>query len=88
MKFVGFCLLASLLATAGCLDLRGMRSAQKEPKTAPAAVAAPSRPPVTEDQVTEGNASAAAQALTDELDRAAISNPTPAASPSAPARQH
>jgi hypothetical protein len=73
MKFVGLCLLTSLVATAGCLDMGSMRSIQKEKKNTPAAVAspAPSQPPVTEDQVTEANSSAAVQALTAELDREA-----------------
>jgi hypothetical protein len=69
-------LLAALIAPLGCLDMHAALTAQQEAKKAPAASpAAPARPPVTEDQVTEANAAAMVQALREELNRAERSAP-------------
>jgi hypothetical protein len=68
MKPFAFLLLAALLSAPGCMDMRGARkiaeSGKKEAEVAP-----PARPPITEDEVTESDAAAAIQALTDELNR-------------------
>jgi len=82
MKIVGFCLLATLAAAAGCMDMHGFVPASRPAKKAPAAPApgVPSHPPVTEDQVTEDNAPAAAQALKEELNREASNSAVPATS--------
>jgi len=86
MNKVGCCLLAALTAAAGCMDMHGLVPAQRTAKNAPAAAApaAPSRPPVTEDQVTEANASATVLALTEELNREASSSVPAATSKSGP----
>ncbi len=70
MKILVGCLLAALTASIGCLDMHGVLSSQQDAKKSAAAAATPARPPVTEDQVTEANAAAMAQALTEELNRA------------------
>jgi hypothetical protein len=70
MKILVGCLLAALAASLGCLDVQGIFTAQQDGKKPPLAAAAPARPPVTEDQVTEANAAAMVQALTEELNRA------------------
>ena len=88
MKITGCLMLAVLIASAGCMDGHGLVPGQHQAKNAPAAAApaSPSRPVVTEDQVTEANAAAAVQALTDELNHE--TSGTPAAAPgSAPARR-
>jgi len=86
MKITGCLMLAVLIASAGCMDGHGLVPGQHQAKNAPAAIAPalPSRPPVTEDQVTEANAAVAVQALTDELNREA-SAPPPVMSRSDPA---
>ena len=71
MRVLAGCLLAALISGLGCLDMHAVLTAQQDAKKAPAASpATPARPPVTEDQVTETNAAAMVQALSEELNRA------------------
>jgi hypothetical protein len=65
MKRIVSLLAVALIGTSGCLQPHEVRPAPQPVKTP----AAPSRPPVTEGQVSEANASAAAQALSEELNR-------------------
>jgi hypothetical protein len=76
MRMLAGCLLAALIPALGCLDMHGAMTAQQDAKKSPAASpAAPARPPVTEDQLTEANAAAMVKALTEELNRAERSVP-------------
>ena len=79
MKRTGILLLALALAATGCVELPTWTET-KPPAKEPAPLVPVEPPPVQADQVNDGNAAQALNALRDELDRAA-NEPAPGRNP-------
>jgi hypothetical protein len=69
MKTMSCCLLGILVAASGCVNMNNTRTSQRKAATPATAAKAVQPPPVTQDQVTEANATAKARALGDEIAR-------------------
>ena len=80
MKRAGILLLALAFAAAGCVELP-IRPPANPPPAKASVPTAPEPPPVRPEQVNDGNARQALDALRDELDRAAAAEPAPVRTP-------
>jgi hypothetical protein len=80
MKRAGTLLLALALTATGCVELPKWTETKPQPPAKESTLLVPTEPPVLPEQVNDGNAHQALDALRNELDRAA-NDPAPSMRP-------